>query len=286
MEPDFRGKKVGIIGLGLIGGSLAKAFKENTQAEVFGFDLDNKTLEAALKEKAIDEVLDIEKELQEMDITIVCLFVRSALSFILKHKNVFKKRSIVLDVCGIKQMIMTPIEAVKNKEFYFVGTHPMAGKEQVGYFHSEASLFTNSNMILVPLSDTPGEVLKELETLSYLLGFEKVVTTTPKHHDKVIAYTSQLCHVVSNAFVQSPTAKEFQGYSAGSFKDLTRVAKLNPVMWAELFLLNREALLQETQTLIDKLEEFKDLIDKSDRPGLKDLLEEGSNIKEELMKQE
>lgn len=282
MESHFE-KKVAIIGLGLIGGSLAKALKKKTNATVYGFDKNKNVLAAALKQGAIDSVLDISEQLREMDVTISCLYARESLSFVLKHKNQFQKGSLVMDVCGVKQMVVDPIEAMPHKEFFFVGAHPMAGKEKVGYLHSDMNLFQNASMILTPLSDTPTEILKDIERLSLQLGFKKVVVTTTKHHDRVIALTSQLCHVVSSAFVQSSTAQEFDGFSAGSFQDLTRVAKLNPQMWAELFVLNRDALLQETQTLIDKLEKFKEAIATSNRRGLEQLLQAGTEIKEGLM---
>lgn len=282
MESEFRNCKIAIVGLGLIGGSLAKGLKEKTKASVYGYDLDKQVLSAALKDKSIDCVLTVENDLSEMDITFVCLFPNQTVEFIKSNKEKFKENSLVLDFAGVKQTIIDEIEKIETKQFYFLGTHPMAGKEQVGYSHSEANLFDKASMILVPLSDTPEHILQKVGTLSTLLGFQRVTVTTAEHHDQVIALTSQLCHVLSSAFVQSPTANEFAGFSAGSFRDLSRVAKLNPTMWAQLFFANKEALLKEMNIFLNTLNSYKEALEQNDYETMHQLLSKGTKIKERL----
>lgn len=283
---DFKDKKIAVIGLGLIGGSLAKGLKEHTKARVYGFDTDREVLTAATKDRAIDFVLDTQNDLGKMDITFVCLFPKQTIEFIERNRDNFQENSLVLDVSGVKKTVNEAVENISNKKFHFLATHPMAGKEKVGYFFSEAKLFYNASMILVPINSTPNWVVEQITALSKQIKFKKVTVTTAEHHDKVIALTSQLCHIVSSAYVQSPTALEFNGFAAGSFKDLSRVAKLNPTMWAQLFFENREALLRETDILINTLLLYKQALQENNYENMFALLQKGTLLKERLNNEE
>lgn len=270
---------IGIVGLGLIGGSIAKAIKENTKHNVMGYDLDPVVVHKALLINAIDSPLSKE-DLPLCDVTIVALYPSAAIKYIKENASLFKKNSIVLDTCGVKSIVCEEIEpiAIKNN-FCFMGAHPMAGTVHSGFAYSEKALFDNASMVITPLKNTTIEQVELIKNLCVSIGFTNTQISSPIEHDKVIAFTSQLAHIVSNAYVKSPTALVHKGFSAGSYRDLTRVAKLNEKMWSELFLDNKSALVFEINTLIDRLEEYKLALELNDREKLEKLLKEGSDIK-------
>jgi prephenate dehydrogenase len=271
---------IGIVGLGLIGGSLAKSIKAKTTHTVLGYDKDNTTLNSAKSEGAIDEILAYEK-IGNCDILILALTPENALQFINHNINQIKPGMVVMDVCGVKTYICENIwPLAKQYSFTFIGGHPMAGIERFGYANSLSGLFDNASMILTP---EPGTDIKYINLVSALcneIGFGTIKITTPEYHDKMIAYTSQLAHIVSSAYIKSPTSKKHQGFSAGSFKDMTRVATLNEQMWAELFLLNQQNLILELDNLIDHLMEFKDALKTKSKDKLLSLLKEGRICKQ------
>lgn len=174
-------------------------------------------------------------------------------------------------------------EPLKDKDVLFVGAHPMAGREFSGFEYSLDNLFDNASFIVTPFDDTPAHIIEFIKYFAQKLQFSKVVVTTPKEHDKVIAFTSQLAHIVSNAYIKSPSAKQQSGFSAGSFQDLTRVAKLDENMWTDLFMLNKGALLFEIDTIIENLKEYREAIEKNDNNSLKQLLKDGRILKEESL---
>ncbi|HOO25541.1 MAG TPA: prephenate dehydrogenase/arogenate dehydrogenase family protein, partial [Clostridiales bacterium] len=185
-----------------------------------------------------------------------------------------------LDCGGVKREVCGELEDItKNSDFYFVGGHPMAGIEFSGFEYSKKNLFEKASMIVTPYPGTPIEVMEMLKKLFLSIGFNNFQITTPDDHDRMIAFTSQLAHVVSNAYVKGPAALRHKGFSAGSYKDMTRVAKLNEVMWTELFLDNADYLSQEIGELISRLQEYKEVIEKADAEKLKAMLKEGSDIK-------
>lgn len=271
---------IAVIGLGLIGGSICRALNEFTFHTVFGTDKNPETIRKAIEEKAI--VAEIKpSDLKKIDLTFVCLYPNDTIQYIKENADNFKKGSIVADVSGVKECLVDTCTIIlKEKDVYFVGTHPMAGREFSGFEYSTATLYQDRSFIITPSEDTPQMAVDLVSALANSIGFSKIVITTPKRHDEVIAYTSQLAHVVSNAYVKSPEMENFNGFTAGSFQDLTRVAKLNEYMWSELFLCNREPLLKEIEYLIRHLQEYQMAIKNNDRELLVALLRDGRERKE------
>lgn len=273
---------VGVVGLGLIGGSLAKAIKYNTDNTVIGYDIDENVILKAKLLGAIDGELT-EQGLAECDIIITGLYPEATKKYITENAGKFKKGAIVLDTCGVKAYVCEDMYRVaKENGFTFVGAHPMAGLHLSGFEHSQVTMFSNASMLLVPSADTGINELDTVRKLFSKIGFTNIQNTTPEEHDKIIAFTSQLAHVVSNAYVKSPSAKLHKGFSAGSYRDLTRVAKLNEVMWTELFLENRENLAFEVDTIIDNLKEYSKALKENDAETLEKLLRDGRVCKEQI----
>lgn len=270
-----------VIGLGLIGGSFCKAIKTKTSHTLLGYDLDDAVMQKALSEGAIDAAA---QNLGEADLTIVCLHPRPAIAFMRKHAGKFKKGSIVIDACGVKKQVQDAVFGpLSQNGVTFIGAHPMAGREFSGFDFSLASLFEGASFILTPEESTPENAVGIVTKLAKDLGFTSIVKTTPEKHDAVIAYTSQLCHVVSNAYVKSPTLGEEKGFSAGSFLDLTRVAKLDENMWASLFFMNKQPLVFELETIISHLNEYLSALKQNDEAALTALLRNGRELKEKSM---
>lgn len=274
--------KIGIIGLGLIGGSFCRAIKEKTQHSCYGMDIDKSVIAAATAAGAIDGELNL-SEISSCDLTIIALHPAATINFVKENISYFG-RGIVIDVCGIKKTIVDALAPLfrANKTPY-IGTHPMAGREFSGFEYSLSSLFENASFILTPSSDEIEENIEFVRNFAVSLGFHTVITDVEKH-DATIAFTSQLAHIISNGYVKSPTLQNESGFSAGSFLDLSRVAKLNPGMWTELFLMNKAALSFEIETLIDHLTEYKTALDNKDSDALYCLLKDGSDLKEESLR--
>lgn len=272
--------KICIAGLGLIGGSLAKAIKKNTNESCFGLDIDRGTIAGALAQEAIDGELT-PKELSTCDVVFVSLHPKKTIDFIKDNIGNFKKGSIVVDTCGVKGEIVRSVEDICIENgVNFLGCHPMAGREFSGFAYSVDNLFEKASFIMTPTDRTPMRVVQEISKLAYNIGFAKVVVSNTEEHDSVIAFTSQLAHVVSSSYVKSPSLLKQAGFSAGSFKDLTRVAKLNEDMWTELFLMNKEPLTDEIDHIIARLTEYRDAISQNNAQRLHDLLKEGRELKE------
>lgn len=272
---------VGIVGLGLIGGSLARAYKEASERNrVLAFNRTAETVLLAKSVKVVDEELT-ENNIGECDIVLVCLYPQSSIDYIKKMAPHLKKGAVVVDCCGVKQIICDALFPVAEEYgFTFIGGHPMAGTQFSGFLKSKGDLYNNATMILVPPVYDDILLLEKVKGLLSPVGFGRFVVTTPEKHDRMISYTSQMCHLISNAFIKSPTAQEHFGYSAGSYRDLTRVAYLNETMWTELFLENRENLINELDIYIKSLTEYKEALEKEDEEGLKKLLRDGRIAKE------
>ncbi len=276
---------VAVVGMGLIGGSICKAVKEKCSCTVWGCDTDGEVCEKALKENCVDEIIEKGK-LSQADITFVCLYPEATAKFIKKNADVFKKGSIVCDVCGVKEYITEKCEDVLSKNgVFYVGTHPMAGREFSGFDYSQAELFEGADFIITRTGNTDKKSVKKVAALAKEMGFGEIVYSTPEEHDKIIAYTSQLAHIVSSAYIKSPTLEKQPGFSAGSFLDMTRVAKLNEKMWTSLFLLNRKALKFELDMLIAHLKQFRSAIKYEDDEELAKLLADGRKRKEKNLKE-
>lgn len=274
---------VGIVGLGLIGGSYAKALVKNEKYTVLAYDVDNITLHFASMTKAIDGELTSEN-LCECDFVLISLYPEAAKEYLRNNARIFKKGAVVVDTVGTKRDICdVGFELAEANGFVFIGGHPMAGTQFSGFKHSRDSLFNNATMIVTPKKNEDLHILDSVKSLFLDCGFSKMNVTDAETHDEIIAYTSQLAHVVSNAYVKSPTALRHKNFSAGSYKDLTRVARLNENMWTELFFENRENLLNELDTVIGSLEKYRDALRDGDRDTMKALLKEGREIKERTL---
>ncbi|MDO4541235.1 MAG: prephenate dehydrogenase [Bacillota bacterium] len=272
--------KIAIVGLGLIGGSIAKAIKKTGDHMVYGHDLNTAVLKAALADGAIDSVLD-PKDLKTCRLILVAIYPQAAVEYIKSHCKDINPEATVIDCCGVKRYICQEIWPIGAQHgFTFIGGHPMAGLEVAGYENSNAELYNKASMILTPHPDTDEAKIQAAGEFFLSLGFGHIEITTPENHDKNIAYTSQLAHVVSNAYVKSPGAAVHKGFSAGSYKDLTRVAKLEENMWTELFLENDDFLLGEINTLMDNLQEYARALKKRDSEKLRQLLKAGRQRKE------
>lgn len=273
---------VGIVGLGLIGGSLARSIKVHTDFEVLGMDINPQTMLQANLLGAIDGTLT-EDNLARCDVVLVALYPAAIVTWITEHQDAFRPGAWVIDCGGVKEAVCTPLNALaQGKPWHYCGGHPMAGREFSGFRYAKDDLFDRASMILTPPRDAGPEVLTWLKDFFLTIGFRRVQFTTPWEHDERIAYTSQLAHVVSSAYVKCPLAQKHRGFSAGSFADMTRVAKLNEDMWTELFFDNRDALLLEINGLIDRLAAYRDALAAEDHQAMKQLLREGREIKEAL----
>ncbi len=264
---------VGIVGLGLIGASMAKTVKKHTDFAVMGYDISREVMENAMLDGTIDGELDLQNE--KCDIVVVALYPDDIIKFV-KDNSAFLEDTIVIDCGGTKTKVCTELFPVaKENGFTFIGGHPMAGIEKSGYDFSTDSLFDGAFMIMVPDADLDRKTLDYAKLFFISLGFHRITATTAEEHDRIIAYTSQLAHIASSAYVKSPTSLQNLGFSAGSFKDMTRVAYLNENMWSELFLQNKSFLLGELKLLRDNLEQYYTAIENGDREMLLELLKDG-----------
>lgn len=273
---------IGVVGLGLIGGSMAKAINQNTDYSVYGRDIVDSISKKAILVGATEGELTDEM-IPECDMIFLGLYPEDTIAFIEEYADKFKKECIVLDTCGIKQLVVEKVAPLAEQYgFTFIGTHPMAGVEHKGFEYSKKALFNGASLILVPLTGTKIEKVDQVIHLAKQIGFVMTPIVEPEEHDRIIAYTSQLAHVVSSAYVMSPTATSHYGFSAGSYRDMTRVAKLNEYMWTELFLENPDYLANEIDGLIERLQEFSKVIKGGDEKKLFDLLKVGRERKLEI----
>ena len=270
---------IGVVGLGLIGGSIAKSAKKNTIFKVFGYDINPDTVKNAISEKSIDGELT-QKRLSTCDYIFIPLYPEAVIDFVEKNASNFKEGAVVIDCAGVKRSVCDRCFAIAEaNNFSFVGGHPMAGTQFSGFENSKETMFYNAPFVLTPKENEDILILANAREVIMQLGFGRVSVMTPQKHDKLIAFTSQLAHVVSNAFVKSPSAIERQGISAGSYKDLTRVAYLNENMWTELFLDNKDNLIFELDNIIAELQKYSDAMKNDDAETLKQLLKDGKEAK-------
>lgn len=273
---------IAIIGLGLIGGSFAKAFKFYTNNKVFGYDIDNKTIEKAISCGAIDGIAT-DETVKSCDLVLISLYPSATVKYVTDNCKNFNENTLVIDCCGVKECVCTPcFELSKQYNFIFLGGHPMAGVHFSGFDYTAENLFNNASMIIVPKENEQSSVLDKVNQIFLSVGFKNITLTTAEEHDRIIAYTSQLAHVASNAYVKSPSSLMHKGFSAGSYKDLTRVAYLNENMWTELFMDNKKALLYELTTYINELTKYRNALENDNYNELKNLLRDGRIIKEKV----
>lgn len=270
---------IGILGLGLIGGSLARVYsiaghtvyvsEENQSMLAFG-QLAGAVHASLTKENLI-----------ECDLILLAIYPEGCVAWLEDHAPHIRKDALVMDCCGIKREICERCFPLAGQYgFTFVGGHPMAGSQFSGFKHSRADLFEGAPMVLVPPRFDDMQLLDRCKTALAPCGFGSFSVCTSEEHDKLIAFTSQMPHVLSNAYIKSPTALGHKGFSAGSYKDLTRVAWLNAKMWAELCIENRDNMLFELDTYIESLNAYKTALQERDTDTLTVLLDEGRKRKE------
>lgn len=267
--------KVGVVGLGLIGGSMAKAVKKRTDHEVVGWDISQTIRYSALLMEAVDGFME-EGSPKDCDVVIIALYPQMTVDYIKDHCKEFKKGAVVVDCTGVKRAICRQVQGVAEENgFFFVGAHPMAGVERSGFTYSSEDMFEGTTLIVTPYTGTDIGMMNALSMFFKKLGFARLQVTTDEEHDQMIAFTSQLAHVVSSAYIKSELSPNFKGFSGGSFHDMTRVAKLNEIMWTELFLDNGDYLAQEIDGLIARMQAYSDAIKAKDAETLKRLLRDG-----------
>ena len=273
--------KVGILGLGLIGGSLARAYALEGHT-VYAAERDEAMLSFAILAGAVQGRLE-ETTIPQCDLILLAIYPDGCAAWLEENAPFIDKAALVMDCCGIKQEICSRCFPIANQYgFTFIGGHPMAGSQFSGFKYSRADLFEGAPMVLIPPVFDDMALLQRAKDALGPCRFGSFSVTTGEKHDEMIAFTSQMPHILSNAFIKSPTAAEHKGFSAGSYKDLTRVAWLNPTMWAELFLENRENILFELDHYIASLNAYRDAIQENDLSRLVQLLEEGKKRKEEV----
>lgn len=273
---------IAIIGLGLIGGSLAKSIKEHSDHTVWGYDIDPVTTSKAAACGAIDDELNM-ADLGKCKMVLVALYPEKCVNFIKEHADDFAEGAMVIDCAGVKRAVVGPLEEiVRDRKWLYVGGHPMAGREYSGFYYAIGDLFEKASMILTPPRDIDIADLDFLKNFFLSIGFGRVRITTPAEHDSMIAYTSQLAHIVSGAYVKNPRSAEHKGFSAGSFLDMTRVARLNENMWSELCMDNADLLVPSIDDLIMRLSQYREALAGGDEEKLMELLKEGRLMKEAL----
>lgn len=280
-----QGKTIGIVGLGLIGGSFAKAYHA-AGWRVYAFDINEDTMAVATIDETIQGVLD-EDAIAECDLILLALYPGGCIDWLSCHASLIPKGCLVIDTAGVKREVCQgcmPIAAEHG--FTFVGGHPMAGTQFSGYKYSRENLYHNAPMVICPPRVDDMALFEQIADLLQPAGFGSIQVSTPEEHDRRIAFTSQLAHVVSNAYIKSPTARGHKGFSAGSYKDLTRVARLNENMWTELFFDDADNLLFELDAIIASLQEYRDALAVRDGDAMRRLLADGRRAKEDAERRE
>ena len=271
--------KIAIVGLGLIGGSMAKSIKAKTAHTVYGADLDRETMTLARMCGAIDGPLT-EETLPQCDLVLVAIFPAAAIRWVEEHADKIGKQAILVDLCGVKRVVVQALAPIAQAHgFAYIGGHPMAGKERGGFTAATDDLFDGASMILTPDQRTDMQLLETLKAFFLDLGFAGLTFSDPEEHDRIIAFTSQLAHITSSAYVKSPEAQRRRGFSAGSFRDMTRVARLDETMWTELFLDDADYLVKELDILIENLSAYSQALKSGDAEQVRALLREGRELK-------
>ena len=272
---------VGVAGLGLIGGSFVKAYHEQGHT-VYAWNRSQQTLDFALISGEVDAKLD-ETNVSECDLIVVCLYPKASIEWVERMAPYFGEKPLVMDACGTKRDVCEAcFKLAEEHGFTFVGGHPMGGTKDSGYKFSKPDMFNGVPMVVVPPRYDDIELYARVKELLEPLGFGKYSITTAEDHDHMIAFTSELSHLVASSYIKSPNAERQGGFAGGTYRDMTRVAYLNAPMWAEIFISNKDCLVAELDSLIDNLSKYREAITEEDLPELTELLAEGSRRKEEL----
>ena len=272
---------VGIVGLGLIGGSFAKAYHE-AGWQVLARDANQNTLDFAKLSGAVDSELTDDK-LPACDLILLAAYPAASISYFKEEAHLMGGHPVVIDCCGTKRVVCAAcFPAARENGVTFLGGHPMAGTHNSGFKYARANLFHNAPMVLVPMDRDDIALLGRAKELLAPAGFGRFSVTSAQEHDEMIAFTSQMAHIVSNGYIKSPSAGAHKGFSAGSYKDMTRVAWLAPEMWAELFLENKDFLLKELDFFMSSMQQYRDALAADDQQQLVRLLDEGRKRKAEV----
>ena len=272
---------VGVVGLGLIGGSVAKAYHEGGHT-VYAWNRTPSTLGFALISGDVDAELN-EDNVSECDLIVVCLYPKASIEWVRKMAPYFGEKPLVMDACGTKRDVCNACFALAEEYgFTFVGGHPMGGTKDSGYKYSKPDMFHGCPMVVVPPRYDDIELYSRIKELLSPLGLGRYSITTAEDHDSMIAFTSQLSHVIASSYIKSPSAERQGGFSGGTYRDMTRVAYLNAPMWSEIFISNKDCLLAEIDSLIANMSKYREAINNEDTDGLRELLAEGSRRKEKL----
>ena len=273
--------KIAIVGLGIIGGSYCKALKAHTTHTVIGINRTQSVAQKALQVGAID-IIGTPETLHEADIIVLCMYPQACVDFLRENGRYIRSDAVVTDAAGIKIALCPQLKELSEEfGFTYVGSHPMAGKEKNGFEASDENLFMGASFLITPCG-APKAAVNKLAALALEIGFGTIKVTTPEEHDRMIAYTSQLPHVLACAYVLSPCCPKHKGFSAGSYRDVSRVANINAKLWSELFLENKEPLCEELLELNKNLGALYQAIKTEDRQALYELLEQGHQVKQAL----
>lgn len=283
----LKGKTVSFIGLGLMGGALAMGIRKQGPDKICAFDINEEVLEDALRKEVIDwgvsEPEGIRQILRVSDLVVICLYPQLALDFILEYMEDFKKNAVITDITGVKKLLVDHLKGVLREDLDLILGHPMAGSEKEGFGNADDSIFKERNYILVPQPENKPENLAFIKEIIRNLGFVNIVETTAEVHDQKIAFTSQLCHVIASALVDSEDDLHITDYEGGSFGDLTRIAMINAGMWTELFICNKEALVDQIEKFEKSMDTMKKMIQAEDSDGLTEIL---SNVRKKRITME
>lgn len=274
---------ISIVGLGLIGGSIGMALKKSGFSKVYGIDIDKDVIEFGEKNEIIDKgFLSIEEPLSQSDIVFICLYPKQTIDFIEKNKDYFKVGSIVTDVAGIKTPLIESFNALESN-FDFIPGHPMAGKEEGGIYNADNIIFKNANYILIPTDKNKSKNLKKLQEVIKSMGFGNIVLTDAFTHDENITYVSQLPHILAVSMINCKEVNEVEKFAGGSYKDITRVARINSELWSELFIENKSFLVNQIDLFMDYIDSLKNAIENEDKDNLVKMLDNSFNKKGEIL---
>lgn len=270
-------KKILIVGLGLIGGSYAKALK-CLGYYISAITLEQSAIDYAMKEHIIDEgstEID-ERIIGEADIVIFALYPHVFVEWIEQNQRLFKKGALITDVTGVKAKLVNKIQDILREDVEFIAAHPMAGREVSGIENSTAEMFVGANYIVTPTEKNTKEAIQVCMELGRLLGFSNVTTLSTKEHDKMIGFLSQLTHCIAITLMTCNDQKDIEKYTGDSFRDLTRIARINDLMWSELFVENKEAILEQMTLFINKFSELKTMIESEDIDGMREMMRQST----------
>ncbi len=283
----LKGKTVSFIGLGLMGGALAMGIRKQGPDKICAFDINEEVLEDALRKAVIDwgvnEPEGIRQILGVSDLVVICLYPQLALDFILEYMEDFKENAVITDITGVKKLLVDQLRGVLREDLDLILGHPMAGSEKEGFGNADDAIFKDRNYILVPQPENKPKNLAFIKEIILNLGFVNIVETTAEVHDQKIAFTSQLCHVIASALVDSEEDLHITDYEGGSFGDLTRIAMINAGMWTELFICNKEALVDQIEKFEKSMDTMKKMIQAEDSDGLTEIL---SNVRKKRITME